>query len=212
MALKNKRVLITAGPTWVPIDKVRVISNIATGETGILLAERLQRLGAKVTLLLGPVGYCCLSKRVKLLPFKFFGELKEILARELRSKRYDAVVHSAAVADYAPAAVFSGKLKSGLPVRNISLVPTPKIIDSVKRIDRSVFLVGFKFEPKAKIAALIKKTRSLMARANLDLAVANTIGKYGYQASILSQGKVYGPLQNKNALVNKLINIIGGRL
>ena len=52
--LKNKKVLITAGPTWVPIDNVRVISNTATGETGILLSEKLKNLGAKVTLLLGP--------------------------------------------------------------------------------------------------------------------------------------------------------------
>jgi phosphopantothenoylcysteine decarboxylase/phosphopantothenate--cysteine ligase len=212
MSLKNKRILITAGPTWVPIDKVRVISNIATGETGILLAEKLCNLDAKVTLLLGPVGYCCLSRKIKLLPFKFFGELKEILVKELRSKRYDAVVHSAAVSDYAPAAAFTNKVKSDRKIWNLSLVPTPKIIDLVKKIDRSVFLVGFKFEPAATKDALIKKTRDLMARAGLDLAVANSINKDRYQAHILSENKIYGPWQNKNTMVNKLVNLIGENL
>ena len=50
MKLKNKRVLITAGPTWVKIDKVRVISNTASGKTGLLFADAFKRLGSKVTL------------------------------------------------------------------------------------------------------------------------------------------------------------------
>jgi len=54
MALKRKRVLITAGPTWVRLDLSRVISNIATGETGRRLASAAARKGAQVTLLLGP--------------------------------------------------------------------------------------------------------------------------------------------------------------
>ena len=66
MSLKNKRILITAGPTWVAIDSVRVISNIATGETGILLAKRLSLQGAKVTLALGPS--CCAYASGKINP------------------------------------------------------------------------------------------------------------------------------------------------
>ncbi len=54
MSLNGKRILITAGPTWVPIDNVRVISNIATGTTGVLLAWQTSAQGAKVTLVLGP--------------------------------------------------------------------------------------------------------------------------------------------------------------
>ena len=72
MNLRKLRVLITAGPTWVAIDNVRVISNIATGETGKILAEKLASMGAKVTLLIGPGDLCCLKKNIRLIRFKFF--------------------------------------------------------------------------------------------------------------------------------------------
>ncbi|MBU1999188.1 MAG: phosphopantothenoylcysteine decarboxylase, partial [Candidatus Omnitrophica bacterium] len=68
--LKNKKILITAGPTWVPVDDVRVISNSASGETGILLAKRLSGQGAKVTLLLGPIGNYNPDKKIKLVLFR----------------------------------------------------------------------------------------------------------------------------------------------
>jgi len=209
---KNKRILITAGPTWVPIDKVRVISNIATGETGILLAEKLQRLGNKVTLVLGPAEACCLNRNIKLIRFKSLDELKNTISRELKAKRYDVVIHSAAVSDYRPEVTFAKKIKSGKKIWKLKLVPTSKIIDLLKKIDSSLFLVGFKFEPGARKNILLKKTRNLMWRADLDLAVANSIDKNRYEAYILKQNKVYGPWQNKNTLVNKLVNLIGENL
>jgi len=53
--LKNKRILITCGPTWVPIDGMRVISNRSSGQLGQTIAQDLTKAGAKVTLLEGPV-------------------------------------------------------------------------------------------------------------------------------------------------------------
>ena len=87
--LSRKKVLITAGPTWVPVDKVRVIGNLATGETGIQLAEKFAAAGARVTLLLGPVQACCLDKRIRLLRYTFFDELAKVFTGELRSRKYD---------------------------------------------------------------------------------------------------------------------------
>lgn len=213
MFLRGKRVLITAGPTWVPIDTVRVISNIATGQTGILLAEELCRLSAKVTLLIGPVETCCLNKNIKLLRFRFFDELKDKIIQELKYKKYDIVIHSAAVSDYEPSKVYSGKIKSGIKNLRLSLVPTEKIIDLIKRIDNSIILVGFKFEPQAKKDMLIKMTKELMRAANLNLAVANTIDKNKYCAYILDNyNRSYGPAFNKKDLVTKLADLIGGDL
>ena len=209
---KNKRILITAGPTWIPIDKVRVISNIATGETGILLAEKLQRLGAKVTLFLGPIEACCLNNKIKLIRFKFFDELKSKISRELKSERYDSVIHSAAVSDYRPQKSYNRKVNSGIKRWQLNLIPTAKIIELIKKVDSSVFLVGFKFEPGARKNTLLKKTINLMRRANLDLAIANSIDTNGYQAYIINADKVYGPWQNKNTMVNKLIDLIGKKL
>jgi len=208
MSLKNKRILITAGPTWVSIDSVRVIGNIATGETGILLAEKLQNFGARVTLLLGPVETCCLNKKIRLIHFKFFDELRRIIAKELTSKKYDIVIQTAAVSDYRPQISFKQKVKSGIKQWRLNLVPTPKIIDLIKKVDRIIYLVGFKFEPEASRKILIDKTRSLMNRTKLDLAVANTIGKNGYQAYIVSQNRIQGPMRNKKDLVQKLIKVL----
>lgn len=212
--LKNKRVLITAGPTWVPIDSVRVISNIATGKTGILLAEELQRLGAKVTLLLGPVETCCLSKNIRLIHFKFFEELKNIIIKELRSKKYDVFIHSAAVSDYRPLRVDSQKVKSGKKIWQINLVPTLKIIDLIGKFKPSLLLVGFKFEPQARKKALIAETKNLIKRAKIDLAVANTVDdKSRYRAYIINNyNQIYGPMLNKKSLVEKLSSLIGGNL
>ena len=208
--LKNKRILITAGPTWVPIDKVRVISNIATGETGILLAEKLKDLGAKVTLLLGPIETCFLNKKIKLIRFRFFNELKNIMIKELKFRKYDIIIHSAAISDYKPAKTYSYKVKSGIKHWQLNLIPTEKIIDLLKRIDSSLFLVGFKFEWDTDKDKLIEKAKILMQHANLDLTVANTIKKNEYQAYIISQKQTYGPIFSKNNLVDRLIKEIAG--
>lgn len=203
-----KRVLITAGPTWVSIDRVRVISNIATGETGILLAERLQHLGAKVTLLLGPAEYSCKNKTIKLIRFVFFDDLKHKLLKELNTKKYDIVIHSAAVSDYRPAKIFRRKIRSGISRLKIELVPTVKIIGLIKKIDPSVFLVGFKYEPYANREKLIKEAKDLIKSSSLDLAVANTIDKERYSSYILEDDKIYGPLNTKENMVNKLAGIL----
>ncbi len=195
--LKNKKILITAGPTWVAIDKVRVISNIATGETGILLANKFSALGAKVTLLLGPVSAGCLDHRIRLIKFRFFSELKSILKQELASRAYQAVIHSAAVSDYQPQAIRQVKIKSGLKNLCIRLKPTEKLIDLIKKIDNKVFVVGFKFLPRAGKIELIRQARQLINRANLDLVVANTCDQQGYQAYLVDQQGVSGPIKNK---------------
>ena len=212
LKLKNKRILITAGPTWVPIDNVRVISNTATGETGILLSEKLKNLGAKVTLLLGQAESCCLDKKIKLIRFRFFDELKNLIEEELKSKKYDIVIHSAAVSDYKPDKFYSYKIKSGLRGLQLKLVPTQKIIDLLKIISPHSLVVGFKFEPGANKAGFVRNAENLMQRANLDLVVANLVNKNKYLAYIIQDNKFYGPMSSKKGMTDKLINLIGGSL
>jgi phosphopantothenoylcysteine decarboxylase/phosphopantothenate--cysteine ligase len=210
---KNRRILITAGPTWVPVDSVRVISNIATGQTGILLADKLIKSGAKVTLLLGPSAEVCpLNKKIKLIRFKFFDELKSAIIKEVAGGKYDVVIHSAAVADYRPQANFKQKVKSGIKKWNLCLVPTPKLINLIKKIDRDLFLVGFKFEPKTPRKVLITEAKSLIARANLDLAVANTVYGGRYCAYLVNNRQVYGPVFNKKDMARDLAGLIGEKI
>lgn len=204
MSFKGKRILITAGPTWVPIDRVRVISNIASGITGILLAEEFICLGAKVTLLLGPVPACCLNKNMKVVRFRFFDELKESLIKELKTKKYDIVIHSAAVSDYKVGNKFIGKVKSDKSLWKLNLVPTEKIIDLVKKIDDKVFLVGFKFDPNITKNKLLNEAQGLLRRSGADLVVANTMSGAGYRAYLVSESGIGAEINSKEKLVENL--------
>lgn len=94
----TKKILVTAGSTVVPIDKVRVISNIFKGRTGTAIASRCQHLGHRVTLvtsndLLPHLASVCIKYRT-------YDELAEIMAKEISTGSYDIVIHSAAVSDY----------------------------------------------------------------------------------------------------------------
>ena len=208
MNLKDKRILITAGPTWVPIDNVRVISNVATGETGVLLAHDLIKKGANVTLVLGPVVNNRISRKIRVIPFRFFDELNRIIRKEITAVKYDAVIHTAAVSDYEPAVLCDKKIKSGIKGLRIVLKPTPKIIDCIKKMQPDVLLVGFKFEPNEGIKVLFNEARRLIKRSKLDLAVANTVRSHKYKAYILNKNKALGPFLDKNRLVRSLVKEI----
>jgi len=207
MNLKNKKILITAGPTWVPIDDVRVISNIATGETGILLAEKFQQFGAKVTLVLGPVASCCLSSKIKLIHFKFFDELFKIIKSELGSKKYDLVIHSAAVADFKPKQVTKGKIASG-QARNLRLIPLPKIIREIRRLASGAMLVMFKLECGVFGETLRKRARIAQRKIGADFVVANST--HPYRAFLIDRvGNKVFTANNKIDLVKKLSRTLG---
>lgn len=205
MSLKNQHILITAGPTWVAIDRVRVISNTATGTTGTLLAEALLKAGAKVTIVLGPRCLPPRNKKIRVLEFKFFEELENLLKQELRERSYDAVIHSAAVSDYKPARVFRGKLSSDLKNPGLRLVRTPKLIDLIRRTVPAALLVGFKFLPETAPAKLFAAARELGKRSRANLIVANTVQKGAYRAFIVAPQGMVPEAGSKEELVDLLV-------
>jgi phosphopantothenoylcysteine decarboxylase/phosphopantothenate--cysteine ligase len=204
----KKRILITAGPTWVAVDQARVISNLAPGETGFLLAERFKKLGAQVTLLLGPGNFSKTVTGIKLVHFNYFSQLAGLLNQELKSKRYSAVIHAAAVADYQPKITSCGKVSSLRKSWRLDLVPTPKLINRLKNYQPNLFTVGFKFEPQADKIKLIKKGRVLLKTAGLNLVVANSNKHKGYQAYILNQARIFGPFLTKAKMSAALVKLI----
>jgi len=206
--ITDKKILITAGPTWVAIDQARVISNIATGETGFLLAKRFKKLGIKVTLLLGPGQFYSPLEGIKVVNFKYFAQLKQLLTTELKDKRYLAIVHAAAVSDYQPKKINEHKLSSQLKNLKIDLVPTEKLINSFKSYNKNLFTVGFKFEPSAIEKVLLKKAANLLKKANLDLVVANSCKNSCYRAYILNEKNKIGPFLSKNEMVKTLAKIV----
>ena len=98
--LKNKRVLMTAGPTLEYIDPVRVVTNLSSGKTGVLLASELISAGSKVTIVYGP-GNEKPPKGAKIINVKTGKEMFDVVKNELK-KKFDVVIMAAAVSDYTP--------------------------------------------------------------------------------------------------------------
>ena len=199
--------MITAGPTWVAIDKVRVISNIATGQTGILLSRMLSLRAAKVTLLLGSGEISFPDKGFRVIRYRFFDELNRLLRDELKTGAYDAVIHSAAVSDYRPEKIYQKKISSGIKNWGIQLVPTPKLSDNFVFGGKDLLKVGFKFEPGISDERLICEGLALRKASNLDLVVANGTGKNGYRAFIVGE-RVTGPFLSKAIISKRLCGLL----
>lgn len=175
--LKNLRIFVTAGSTWVPIDRVRILTNIFTGRTGFSIATEAARQGAKVTLALGP-GRLQVKKNtanLKIISFRYFDELHKLIEKEISKKTYDVFIHSAAVSDYKPLKPRSGKIKSNKQRLTITLVPTIKIINQIRKYDPKVVLVKFKLEVNKTKAELLKIAEKSMRHSNADFIVANDL-------------------------------------
>lgn len=203
--IKNRKILITAGPTWVPIDSVRVISNIATGKTGISLAKEAARQGFKVTLFLGPVYDSCLNESIKIIRFKFFEELRNKIKRELCLKKYDYVIHSAAVSDFKPIRIFKGKIDSQRAI-SLKLKPLPKIFRDIQRVSPQTKLVVFKLETGVSDNTLIQRAKAAQHKAGAEFIVANLLKPY--RAFIIDRKGNIVLASSKNELVKKLLKKI----
>ena len=177
--LKGKKVLITAGPTIEYIDPVRVITNQSTGKTGVLLASEFVSAGAKVTIIYGP-GTEMPPKGAKVIHVKTSGQMSEALKKEMRQK-WDIVILAAAASDYTPERPSKKKLESNRLRISLKLERVPKMINDVKKIQRGVFLVGFKAETGISKQELIKKAREKIIQADCDLVIANDIGTKRYK-------------------------------
>ncbi|MCB9757419.1 MAG: hypothetical protein H6753_03230 [Candidatus Omnitrophica bacterium] len=184
-SLLGKRVLITSGPTWVSIDPMRVISNRASGELGRKIAHALSRAGAHVTVLEGPVTHPLKAQKIQVKKFYFYKELAALLKIELK-KKYDVVIHNAAVSDYQLKQPFNSKLDSNQRTLTLKLVPTEKLINTLKTLAPKTFLVGFKLEDFKNEQNVIAETKKLITNTHCDLVVANTL-KGGYKAYLLNQ-------------------------
>ena len=178
-ALKGKKVLITAGPTIEYIDPVRVITNQSTGKTGVLLASEFVSAGAKVTLIYGP-GTEIPPKGAKVIRVQTSEEMSNALRKEMKQK-LDIVILAAAVSDYTPEKPSRIKLDSDLLRVSLKMKRVPKMINDVKKIQRNVFLVGFKAEANVSKKELIQKAREKMIQSDCDLVIANDIGTKRYK-------------------------------
>ncbi|MFA5008951.1 MAG: phosphopantothenoylcysteine decarboxylase [Candidatus Omnitrophota bacterium] len=205
-----KRILITAGPTWVKIDGVRVITTIFSGNTGIFLARNFRKHGFRVTLIINST---YLDKAqlngVKVIPFKYFEDFKEKITRELKSNCYDTIIHSAAVSDYGLKKAFKGKIASGKKSLILKLTPAEKIIKIIRKLQRNANLIQFKLEIKRK--GLIKKALKSLKENKSDFVIANALDdlKLGYKSFMIDKNGNTLVINSKKALFERLKNIGG---
>jgi phosphopantothenoylcysteine decarboxylase/phosphopantothenate--cysteine ligase len=172
--LHHKRVLVTAGPTFEPIDPVRGLTNRSSGKQGYAIAEALAALGAEVTLVAGPTGLSTPAavRRVSVCT------AREMLEACEAALPVDAAVLVAAVADWRPEAVADGKIKKGAGgTPEIRLVENPDILATLSRPgpDRPKLVVGF----AAETSDLEAHARAKLERKGCDWIVANDVTRPG---------------------------------
>ncbi|WEG11631.1 bifunctional phosphopantothenoylcysteine decarboxylase/phosphopantothenate--cysteine ligase CoaBC [Pullulanibacillus sp. KACC 23026] len=173
--LRGKRIMITAGPTREPIDPVRYITNYSSGKMGYALAKAAKRLGAHVTLIAGPTDLKAPAVD-EFVPVVTTADMYE--AANSRFAACDAVIKSAAVADYRPKQVLEKKYKKTAESTDwsIELVENPDILKSLgERKKTNQVLIGFAAETNDLMTNALAK----IAKKNLDAVVANDVSQSG---------------------------------
>jgi phosphopantothenoylcysteine decarboxylase/phosphopantothenate--cysteine ligase len=170
--LAGRRVVVTAGPTWEPIDPVRFVGNRSTGRMGFAVAAEAFARGADVTLVVGP-GTIEPPEGPRIVRVTTADEMRE--AVRAAAERSDAVVMAAAVADFRPDAAAASKAKKEAGPPEIRLVPTPDILAELGASKGERVLVGF----AAETEDVENRGRDKLERKGVDLLVANEVGREG---------------------------------
>jgi phosphopantothenoylcysteine decarboxylase/phosphopantothenate--cysteine ligase len=174
-ALRGRRVLVTAGPTYEDIDAVRFVGNRSSGRMGFAIAAEARRRGAQVTLVAGPVK---IEPPVvdEVVRVRSAAQMHEAVMRIAATA--DAVIMAAAVADYTPAQPEPGKLAKTDAKLTLTLQRTQDILADLGSMRAGMgsgrpLLVGF----AAETADLEARARDKRARKHIDLIVANDVSQ-----------------------------------
>lgn len=211
--LQNKKILITAGPTYEPIDPVRFIGNRSTGRMGIELTKAFLAEGASVILVLGPVSmpvpeHPQLQVVAVETAAQMFNACQEYL------EEYDIAVFAAAVADYTPKHPAASKIKKIDDVLVLELVKTKDILLEAGKCKKpNQVLVGFALETENEVAHAQQK----LLKKNADCIVLNSLNEPGAgfkhatnKISILEKnGRIINfELKSKEAVARDIINYL----
>ena len=208
MSLAGKNILVTAGPTWTAVDKVRVLTSVFSGETGLRIARHMQDKGANVTLFMGP-GRAKFETAdwtdMNIQQFFYYHELKELLETNDLTQ-FDAVLHSSAVSDFQSSDVYEGK-KSSSSGFSIPLIPTEKLVDNIRAAAPDTFLVKFKLQVGLNREELHDIAFNSLNASNAQLIVANNLDEMDgekHQTYLISPDSSSIPAETKSALCNLL--------
>lgn len=172
--LANKKVLVTAGPTYEPIDPVRFIGNRSSGKMGYAIAEELANQGAEVVLISGPVHLSINNPKIKIINVETATQMFD--ACHLHFKECDIAIMTAAVADYTIAEPSAIKIKKKESTLTLELIKTKDILKSLGEIKSpKQVLVGFALETNNEEANALEKLK----KKNLDFIVLNSLQDKG---------------------------------
>lgn len=173
--LKGRRIMITAGPTYEKIDAVRFIGNFSTGKMGFALAEECATRGAKVELIVGPVGLKTKHPNIHRTDVTSAQQMYEVATTCFPT--CDTAILCAAVADFTPSTITDRKIKrEGSGGMHLDLQPTQDIARELGRMkQKGQKLIGFALETDHEI----EHAQGKLQRKNLDFIVLNSLRNPG---------------------------------
>jgi len=174
LSLSKKKVLITAGPTYEPIDPVRFIGNHSSGKMGYHLAMQAAENGAEVVLIMGPSNLKAIHSSILQINVKTAQEMQSKVQKYFKSS--DIAIFSAAVSDYKTNKVECQKVKKSAESWDITLQKTNDILLEVsQKKKKNQILVGFALETENEMENATAK----LQQKNLDLIVLNSLNDKG---------------------------------
>jgi len=208
------RIVITSGPSYEPLDKVRRLSNFSTGELGTLLAEGFAEAGHSVVCFRGVTStFAPPLWPVEVVPFTTNADLEHALLQTPSREEVNFVFHAAALCDFRIKEVHDEKgepmHRDKIPSRGgplqLTLEPLPKLIGSLRRMFPASILVGWKYELEGTAAEIVARGRQQMDEYLTDACVLNGAA-YGSGFGILSRSDEQTHLPDKAALCRHLID------
>lgn len=167
LILSGKKIIVTAGPTYEPIDPVRFIGNKSSGKMGFAIAEALASLGADVILISGPTCLNVSHPNIKLVNVT---TTKDMLEKcNLYFDDVDGVIMNAAVSDFYPVNFSKEKIKKSEHL-TVELVKNPDILSELAKRKKYQWLIGFALETVNELANALDKLKS----KNLDAIILNS--------------------------------------
>lgn len=192
LPLIDKKILITAGPTYEAIDPVRFIGNHSSGKMGFDIADEAANNGAEVILISGPTHLNVKNTSIRLV--------RVISAQEMYDacheyyNEVDVAIAAAAVADYRPKNVANQKIKKIESTLSVELEKTKDILASLGEQKKNQFLIGFALETENEF----ENAKQKIQKKNLDLIVLNSLN---------DKGAGFGQQTNKVTFISKNFEI-----
>ncbi|MXN90048.1 bifunctional phosphopantothenoylcysteine decarboxylase/phosphopantothenate--cysteine ligase CoaBC [Flavobacterium sp. Sd200] len=191
LPLRGKKILVTAGPTYEPLDPVRFIGNHSSGKMGYDIAVAAANEGAEVVLISGPTHLKLNHDRIDLVHVVSSQDMYNACHKYFNN--VDVAVAAAAVADYRPKEVALQKIKKNESTLVLELEKTKDILASLGEVKRDQFLIGFALETENEI----ENAKLKIKKKNLDLIVLNSLN---------DEGAGFGKPTNKVTFIDKSFN------